>query len=240
MFSDNFLYRLTCEYAKIQKEVMTSTGKTLYMPTISIVPMNNKWGDWTPSKELIRLNEKLFQIYGWDAVIYVFRHEVAHQIVNKIFDFNAEGCPHGEHFDIACSILNIPSSTCASADFLMNFKCVQEENPIVDKIRKLYIKGHDKAATEDEQVLFMNKACQLMDKYNIKLNNITGSDNLYLRRQVTEGIILEVLYQSFIMCKQFKLIIVNLMELIGNINLAWKCLVIQQISKWLNMYFMPY
>lgn len=187
MYFDSAIYRLNIEYAKIQKEVFQATNKTLNMPNLSILPLSKKWGTWSASKNLITLSDKLIREYEWAAVVYVFRHEVAHQIVNHIFNFDGIGCPHGEHFSIACNMLGISDATCASSDFLKNFKGMSQEDAIVEKVRKLYIKGNDKGATEAEQVLFMNKACYLMDKYNINLNNIVGSDTLYLERQVTEG-----------------------------------------------------
>ena len=124
-------------------------GKTLRVPGFRICQMSGKWGTWSPSEKFISLHEDLFLRFEWGAVEQVLKHEMAHQIDGDIWDLDFRGHVHGEAFKRACKLLDCDDSRTTSSEMLAGFKGT-EESPIVDKVRKLLVKGNDTAVTEAE------------------------------------------------------------------------------------------
>ena len=60
----------------------------------------------------------------------------------------------------------------------------QQLDPVVDKIRKIINKAHCASATEKEAELFLQKAQELMVKYNLSQSELAARDRLFLRRPV--------------------------------------------------------
>jgi hypothetical protein len=59
-----------------------------------------------------------------------------------------------------------------------------DESPVIDKVRKLFVKGNDSAVTEEESELFLKKAHEIMARHSIDMRLICGSDRLFLPRPV--------------------------------------------------------
>lgn len=170
-------------YAEASQIVLRRLHKRLEPAHLAIQDMSGTWGLWNPSKRIIALSVKLVNYYETDAVRYVLFHEVAHQIVTEIFNFDCHGCPHGEHFKKACEILEIPNNVCSSHDFLAGFKS-GHKSPIIEKVIKLM---NTTGRTESEQKAFLAKAHTIMFKHNLSMVDIHGEESIYAKRSVGES-----------------------------------------------------
>jgi predicted SprT family Zn-dependent metalloprotease len=177
-----WLYRLRSSFYKIQGEVSRNSGKHLNEPIFDINPnIKHKWASWSPDERHMVFSATLLRNFEWAAVEHVMRHEVAHMIVSEIFGIDCHGVSHGSAFERACKIVNIEPSRCESATFLSSFKGT-ESAPMVEKVRKIIIKANDDAATEEEAELFMRKARELMLRHDIEMQDVVGSEKVWVRR----------------------------------------------------------
>ena len=172
-------------YKDIRKELYgergSIDGKQLNVPLFRI--NLKRWGEWNPSTRTISLCEDLFLRFEWGAVEHVLRHEMAHQIITEVWDFDYCGHVHGAAFVRACKLLNISSERCTPETLLMGFTG-DDKLPIVDKVRKLLVKGNDSAATDGESKVFLKKAHELMAHHSIDMQIICGEDRLFIPRPV--------------------------------------------------------
>ena len=167
--------KLLISHDQISKRIFMNTGKNLLRPNFEINSTNNQyWGLWNPNTRTISISLRLLENFEWGAVEYVLKHEMAHQMVDEVFNVPTARA-HGEWFKKACEILGIEAHTCDSPDFLSKFGG-NIEDPIVDKVRKLFSKGNNEAATEAETQAFISKAHELMVKHNLDLSKIIGTE----------------------------------------------------------------
>ena len=170
-------------YNKINGEINARLKTFLKPPTIDISRENkNLWGQWSSEKNTLSITLNLLRNFQWEAVEYVLRHEMAHQIVHEIFKIH-DARAHGEVFKKACDVVNIDPRACASADFLAKFQG-SGSSGISDKIRALLNKGYDKAVTEEEAKLFLEKAQELMLRHNVTLKDLYGENRVFVARPV--------------------------------------------------------
>lgn len=159
-----------------------SLKKPLKAPIFEVNPnISKKWGSWSPSTRIMTFSSKLLNNFEWGAVEYVMKHEVCHQIVSEVFDMDCYGVSHGEFFGLACEIVGIENKRCADCGFLSSFKG-KEDNPLINKIKKLMNHSSNESATEAESELFMNKAQQLMLKYDIDMKEVVDIDRVFVKR----------------------------------------------------------
>lgn len=169
-------------FNEIQDEVFKHTGKWLKVPNFCVNPnLNWAWGLWEKSNRTITLSTKLLRNYEWAAVKYVMKHEVAHLMVDELFV--VEHFPHGEAWKRACTILNIDPNVTTNDKYLSQFKG-GSVSPIVDKIQKLLAHGNDISISTEESQLFLNKAQELIIKYNVSLNSNSKDNNFFTIRPV--------------------------------------------------------
>lgn len=178
-------YKLQASYSRIIRELYGDChvidGKLLRTPQFRI--NHQRWGEWDPSTRTISLCEDLFLRFEWGAVEHVLKHEIAHQIVSEIWDFDYRGHSHGEAFKRACKLLGISSERCTSESMLVGFRG-DNELPVVDKVRKLLVKGNDLAVTEAESEIFLRKAHEMMARHSIDVRTVCGEDRLFISRPV--------------------------------------------------------
>ncbi|MCF8144587.1 MAG: SprT-like domain-containing protein [Deltaproteobacteria bacterium] len=141
----------------------------LARPMIEISKSRKEWGAWDPACRTIRISAALITGHSWDATLNVFKHEMAHQIVTDIFGA-AEG--HGPLFDRACAMIGVPEAyRGARGDAprrIGDFRDEQidsENMRMLDKVRKLLSLA--RSGNENEAFLAMQKANELIEKYNI-------------------------------------------------------------------------
>lgn len=143
-------------------------GLKLARPVIEIVDVSSYWGKWLAKTSTISLSLALLYDQPWDTVLNVLKHEMAHQLVAEILT----GKPgHGADFKRGCEILGVPaefrraSSTIAGAvPGAPDHRATDAERRL-EKIRKLL--ALTDSTNEHEALLAMQKARQLLDRYNL-------------------------------------------------------------------------
>ncbi len=140
----------------------------LTRPVIEVVDVSGYWGKWFAATTTISLSRDLLDGQPWDAVLNVLKHEMAHQLVAELFN----GAPgHGPDFKRACEVLGVParfqqaSSTIAGAEPGTPDRRPTDAERRLKKIRKLLALSD--SANEHEALLAMQKARQLLDRYNL-------------------------------------------------------------------------
>jgi hypothetical protein len=179
---DLLLYQLLSEFHQANKKIVHHLDRELMVPNFALICGSHPWGAWNSDKRCLKISVDLLHHFEWEAVVHVLRHEMAHMIVREIW--HEEGKAHGEAFKKACKVLDIDSRSCASPDFLSGFKGVGNESSVVNKIRKLMLKGQCGAATEAEAEAFIKKAQQLMSAHNLSNFDVLGADKVFVRRPV--------------------------------------------------------
>lgn len=168
--------RLRTLYMKIRSEA--GLEDDLDIP--SFIFSQEKWGSWCPELYAIKLCDRLMTHFSFDAVEHVLRHEMAHQLVDA-WSYKSS---HGEAWKRACKILGAIPERLTTDNFLSHCRGSYDEDPIVDRVRKLLIKGHDHAVTEEESEIFLKKAQSMMARHQISMFEICGNDRLMLPRPV--------------------------------------------------------
>jgi len=138
-------------------------------PMIEVSSSSREWGAWNPDSRTLRISGALIMEHSWDATLNVFKHEMAHQIVTDIFGA-AEG--HGRLFEQACDMIGVPHAFRGArgdvprriADFT-DERIDSESMRMLDKVRKLLSLA--RSGNENEAFLAMQKANELIEKYNI-------------------------------------------------------------------------
>lgn len=175
----NILDRL---YDEANLKIKAVTGRTLEKANFDFFSSSTKYGYWDKSLNKIGLNVVLFNYYEENAIKFVLFHEICHQVVSEIYNYHGSE-HHGHHFKVACDMLGIDNRACGSSDFLKEYK-KGEKNPLITKLEKLLdVSGR----SEEEAQLFLNKANELMIKYNLSLEDVLGTDRMFLKRQVGES-----------------------------------------------------
>ena len=184
-----WLYKLRSSYWKIVEEIKGKNGKDIGEVSFAIEHgmKNGRIGEWRSKTRVIAFEIDLLRNYEWAAVENVMRHEVAHVIVNDIFDISANGCPHGEAFKIALNMVGLEeeaeAETLADRPNLSSFKGSMD-SPMVERIRKLLVHGNDKACTKEEAETFLRKAQELMMRHQVRIEEICGKEKFYISRPV--------------------------------------------------------
>lgn len=107
--------------------------------------------------------------HSWDVTLSVFKHELAHQIVTDLLGGDGG---HGPLFERACDMIGVPHAfRGASGDAprtigeLRDERIDSENMRMLDKVRKLLSLA--RSGNENEAFLAMQKANELIEKYNI-------------------------------------------------------------------------
>lgn len=141
----------------LHEEISRKLNLSLKRPQISVEPLPEKMlGRWEKEKRLICISLRLVTEGTYENVLYVLKHEMAHQFVDEVLQ-RQDNRPHGDLFKIACDSLGIDSK--ASIEF----------NKTVDrqllKIEKLLALATSMNQYEAEAALA--KAQELSFKYNV-------------------------------------------------------------------------
>lgn len=149
---------LTEEWRKIADEF--SLLKKIKEPQIEIYPRVSSFlGQWKSG--VISLSETLLKDYPWSEIIAVFKHEIAHQIVEEYFH-ETEQTAHGTAFKKACEMLEIsPEASHKESQEKTEFTKVR------NKIQKLLALGESNNPHEAE--LALKRARDLALKHQIPL-----------------------------------------------------------------------
>ncbi len=134
-------------------------------------------GQWDEDSRAIALSERLLEHAGFNDVLAVFHHEVAHQIVSELYGIR-DAVAHGEAFRRACRLLGIPAAA------RMEIREDRDESSarVMARIRKLLALGDSPNRHEAERALA--KAHELALRHNIDTVR-EGVDRVYDLRIVT-------------------------------------------------------
>ncbi len=163
----NGLSALWDEICREVKHVCRGHVGSFRKPGFMICEMNSL-GEWNDGQRLISLQRDLVFNHAWDAVIDVFKHEVAHQIAYELLGARQE-VAHGPAFQQACRMIRADPR--ASSEHKTLHECVRdgkatEADRILDKVNKLLALAQ--SSSEHEAREAMRKAHELMRAYNIE------------------------------------------------------------------------
>ena len=177
-------HKLIDVFYKIQGRLEEDYSINLKTPNFEISPeINNTLGEWNPERRLIRIALKLFYTQPFSVIEETLRHEVAHQIVTEIFHEDKPGVSHGEAFSKACALLGIDDERTLNENEWLTSSNL---DPVVEKIRKIVDKAHCEAASEKEAEIFLQKAQELMVKYNLKQCQLEAKERIFVTRPVSK------------------------------------------------------
>jgi len=159
-------------------------GINIMLPNFEISPeLNSSLGEWNPTRRTIRLATKLFLSQPYSVIKETLKHEIAHQIVSEVYKIDGRGISHGEAFANACRMLEIsPERTLNESEWRRQ----KHLDPVVSKVGKIIDKAHCSAATEEEAEVFLQKAQELMVKYNLSQCQLNQDCRVFIRRPVGE------------------------------------------------------
>lgn len=119
----------------------------------------------------IEIRRHLVEEHSWDTVLYVLKHEMAHQIVSEIFEL--PDADHAESFQRACDMLALPAefrrgsgSIVAPSDWKAKSTKTEALTRIIEKIQKLFALASS-TTSESEAATAMARARELTRKYDI-------------------------------------------------------------------------
>lgn len=173
--------KLIGEFYYICNTIERKLCKTLKDPNFAYNYDNTKWGSWDASSRTITLSYELLRNCEWDDVVYTLKHEVAHVIVTEIFmkeGVSDNNQMHGELFDKACKVLGIDGV----AKWRSDKYHIPEKEKILSRIYKLFCLGESNYKAEAEAAV--NKAHELMVKYNVSLQELPKERRSFICRPV--------------------------------------------------------
>ena len=114
----------------------------LQLPAVAIQLrcLLSKWGEWDPTTRCITLSQRLVEEYPWHIVLEIFKHEMAHQLVQETWNQPQEY--HGPYFQLACEKLGIATWARKASVTQMDHALNAQESPashssIIRRIQKL-------------------------------------------------------------------------------------------------------
>ena len=143
----------------------------LMHPVFEISTSEKQLGSWQAENRVIKISYFLIINYSWAVTLNVLKHEIAHQICSEILASNEVS--HGPAFNHACDLLGLQEEyRRASGDlpeevehFSKGSIPNSEGRQFIEKVEKLLALA--KSSNENEAALAMQKANELMAKYNV-------------------------------------------------------------------------
>lgn len=189
-------------------------GLRLSAPVFEISDDMNLAGAWTGGFAGLKMAGWLIRNHGWDVVLEVLRHEMAHQYVHEVMGRGHEKS-HGAAFQEACQRLGVHPLFCRAGGSLPHL--LQGERGrgrvLPAKVEKLLALAQ--SSNEHEAALAMEKANGLLRRYNISRIEekvISRYDYLIINEgkkrisAVQRGIaalLKDFFYVKVIVCRQF-------------------------------------
>jgi hypothetical protein len=140
----------------------------LAAPLVEIGEGLGYWGKWWPERRTIVISARLIRHHSWEAVLNVFRHEMAHQLVSQS---NKRAPAHGDLFAAACEQLGVPPEYRSAGGALPESHPLPDPlnqdraRALLEKVRKLL--ALSESANEHEALLAMRKARELLDQHRL-------------------------------------------------------------------------
>jgi len=166
-------YRLWARQLLAEFDVINHQyGLGLAPPVIEITESVNQYGAWRAATRTIRLSARLITTRSWDITCQILKHEMAHQICAELF--HVQTGDHGPVFHQACDLLGLPAAfRHAAADLPESAPTgpagdqqTEKGRQFITRIGKLLALAT--SANEHEAARAMEKASQLMARYNLR------------------------------------------------------------------------
>lgn len=162
-----WLQQLQLEY----DDICWSYGIKMNAPVFEISDSKHKLGVWLPETRTIRLSSHLVLHHSWSITLQVLKHEMAHQLCSEFFTAAKNG--HGEDFQNACELLGVLKEFRRAGTLLpevveevaSGLQVTEQGRKCIAKVEKLLALAG--SANEHEATLAMQKANELIAKYNI-------------------------------------------------------------------------
>ena len=182
-------------------------GLPVMRAVLHIAPLTRHWGQWDPRTRSITLATQLVEGHGWDVVIEVLKHEMAHQWASLHAPNEA---PHGAAFAKACGMLGVAAWAAACCGDLPvscapgeHRRVSDEEQRLLDKVEKLL--NLATSSNEHEAGLAMQRARQILARYNLERTSVPAQSTLtyavvHRRRRRTcriESMVVAMLVEHF-------------------------------------------
>lgn len=175
------LKRLAWEWRQLNATFLRGA---LSAPVFALMDNATLWGSWQPRGRLLSINEQLVREHPWQAVCEVLKHELAHQVVDEVFEVVGEA-PHGPAFRRAAELLALTAKACPkveTGDPLRELRGDGSSNwqdGRLRKVRRLLALAESTNVHEAEAALL--KAQELLLRYNIDLGEQTGEQGYGVR-----------------------------------------------------------
>ncbi|MEO0447284.1 MAG: SprT-like domain-containing protein [Verrucomicrobiota bacterium] len=159
---------LVREWEKANQLLISNGHPSMDLPNFSIHPaVDGRWGCWQKGRRLIEVSERLLREYSRADVIETLRHEMAHQFVSEVLNFDEVEPPHGPSFQAICEVLGCDArASCGAHE--MTRKEEEEEHSMIGRIRKLWAHGQCESISRKESEVFLSKARELMVQYQVE------------------------------------------------------------------------
>lgn len=162
-----WLQQLQLEY----EDICWSYGLKLKIPVLEISNATNELGAWLPETRTIRLSSHLIVHHAWSITLQVLKHEMAHQLCSEGPVAGKNG--HGVDFQKSCELLGVlrefrkPGTLLPEAieELAAGLQVTEQGRRCINKVEKLLALAG--SANEHESTLAMQKANELIEKYNI-------------------------------------------------------------------------
>ncbi|MCJ8329856.1 MAG: DUF2786 domain-containing protein [Lentisphaeria bacterium] len=134
--------------------------------------LSSTLGHWDEERRCISLSTDLLKDATFETILFVFKHELAHQIVTELFEIkNAQA--HGEAFKRACKLLGI------SSEHKISLQSMHEKSQFVSRVQKLLALSN--STNKHESELALQKAHEIALKHNIEIRDKNESTNYLMR-----------------------------------------------------------
>ncbi len=148
----------------------------LVPPVIELFDSDQRLGFWQRSARTIAINRRVILDHGWDMVILVLKHEMAHQLCDEVL--GGGGTAHDLLFQRACEMLGLPSQ-CAKARIDLESLTQNREQDglrddgrmkVIEKVRKVLALAQ--SANEHEARLALETSVRLMRRHALEQREI--------------------------------------------------------------------
>ncbi len=154
------------------EEICWQYNIQLRPPVIEVTRSKSVFGSWQADTRTLRVSSFLITSYSWAVTLNVFKHEIAHQMCSEIF--RSREVSHGEDFQKSCEIIGLPKEYRGAGGDLSEHLCSLSKGTsftsrgrrFIEKVEKLLALAQ--SANEHEAALAMQKANELIDKYNVE------------------------------------------------------------------------
>jgi len=171
------------------EEICCNHQVFLDLPTFEIFDSSRHLGEWRQDSRTIRISSELIRKHPWVVTLNVLKHEMAHQLCHA----RGEGeAGHGPAFQEACRRLGVPPAyRTAHGDSPEIFTDLHSASEMVSSGRRFFAKVEKLlalacSANEHEAALAMQKANELIIKYNLR-QEADDADQRYRHLVINSG-----------------------------------------------------